>query len=96
MTRSTRDNTKVRNKRAEQTGTLVGVRLQPGDLSALDAYATSINGSLTRPQAIRAILADWLRTHGFVHSDSPASEGPATEALKAMDAEIAKHRKSGS
>jgi hypothetical protein len=36
-------------------GTLVGVRLQPAQLKALDAYVTK-HGLLTRPEAIREIL----------------------------------------
>src|SRR5260370_12022471 len=37
-------------------GTLVGVRLQPDLLSAIDAWITKQNAPLTRPEAIRALL----------------------------------------
>jgi hypothetical protein len=37
-------------------GTLVGVRLQPDRLAAVDAWIAKRNASMTRPEAIRAIL----------------------------------------
>jgi hypothetical protein len=51
---STRDNTK--GKRPEQTGQLIGVRLQPVDLNALDRWISEQPEELTRPEAIRRIL----------------------------------------
>ena len=47
-------------------GQLIGVRLQPGDLAALDNFVASLDVQQTRPQAIRAILADWLAGHGHL------------------------------
>jgi hypothetical protein len=38
-------------------GTLVGVRLQPDQLTALDVWIAKQDAPLTRPEAIRAILA---------------------------------------
>ena len=63
------------------------VRLQSEDLAALDAYRTA-DEPMTRPQAIRAALADWLRTHGFRAGDAPKPVGPATDVVEAMDAAI--------
>jgi hypothetical protein len=37
-------------------GTLVGVRLQPDRLSAIDAWIAEQNAPMTRPEAIRAML----------------------------------------
>jgi hypothetical protein len=55
MTSSIRDNTK--RKRAQQTGTLVGVRLQPEGLAALDGFiAQSPQEAYSRPEAIRALM----------------------------------------
>lgn len=59
-------------KRPEAPGIPVQVRLQPRDLDALDAFLKSADDPLTRPQAIRAILADWLTGHGFLkHREDP-------------------------
>ncbi len=38
-------------------GTLVGVRLQPDQLTALDVWIAKQDAPLTRPEAIRGILA---------------------------------------
>lgn len=69
------------------------VRVQSDDLAALDAYRTA-DEQMTRPQAIRTALSDWLRTHGFKEIASPKPKGPATEVVEAMDAAIRKHRSS--
>jgi hypothetical protein len=37
-------------------GTLVGVRLQPANLEALDAWIAKQSQPLTRPEAIRAMM----------------------------------------
>jgi hypothetical protein len=41
-------------------GTLVGVRLQPAQLKPLDAYIAKQKPPMTRPQAIRILLAEAL------------------------------------
>lgn len=66
------------------------VRLQPDDLAALDAYRVS-DEPMTRPQAIRAALADWLRTHGYAVPQGDKPCGPASDVV--MDAEIERNRK---
>jgi hypothetical protein len=61
MSASSRDNTKRR--RAKQTGTLVGVRLQPDGLTALDEFiAQSADPGYSRPEAIRALMDEALKT----------------------------------
>ncbi len=42
-------------------GTLVGVRLQPDMLAALDRFTENQETGLTRPEAIRAILGKALK-----------------------------------
>ena len=78
--------------RPRTNATPVLVRLQPPDLAALDAYVDADPDPMTRPQAIRAILSEWLRTHGFGASNLPKPRGPATDVVAAMDAAIKEHR----
>lgn len=54
MTTATRDNTK--RKRADQAGTLVGVRLQPDQLAKVDAWREAQDDAPTRPEAIRRLV----------------------------------------
>jgi hypothetical protein len=54
--KSTRDNTTPRWKRSVVKGTLIGVRLQADQLKALDAWIDKQEASLTRPEAIRAMM----------------------------------------
>jgi hypothetical protein len=56
MIKSTSDNTTPRWKRSAVKGTLIGVRLQPSQLAALDAWIDKQDGPLTRPEAIRAMM----------------------------------------
>jgi hypothetical protein len=58
MTPSTRGTTK--RKRPDQPGTSINVRLQPTHLSALDHWIEGQGGGISRPEAIRAILATAL------------------------------------
>jgi hypothetical protein len=48
---------KKRGPPATGKGTLVGVRLQPDLLTALDEWAAARNHGLGRPEAIRQLLA---------------------------------------
>lgn len=54
MNAATRDNTK--RKRADQAGTLVGVRLQPDQLATVDQWRERQDDKPTRPEAIRRLL----------------------------------------
>jgi len=42
-------------------GTLIGVRLQPAQLSELDAWIAQQAEPLTRPEAVRQILGERFR-----------------------------------
>ena len=48
-------------KRSAQCGKLVGVRLQPEMISAVDAWAAKQKTPVTRPEAIRGILEIGLK-----------------------------------
>ena len=45
-----------RRKRPGQSGELIGVRLQPDDLAALDAWIATQPDTPSRPEAIRRVL----------------------------------------
>jgi hypothetical protein len=47
---------KRRGRPATGQGTLIGVRLQPAHLKALDAWIAKQSTSVTRPEAIRAMM----------------------------------------
>jgi hypothetical protein len=48
---------KSRGRPATGQGTLVGVRLQPSELAALDKWIARQPDEMTRPQALRAMMA---------------------------------------
>jgi hypothetical protein len=50
---STRDN---RKRRAAQAGTLIGVRLQPDALAALDTWIAAQPDAPSRPEAVRRLI----------------------------------------
>jgi len=56
---TTRDNTK--RKRPQQTGQLIGVRLQPDQVLALDRWIETQGGGMSRPAALRLIMRNALR-----------------------------------
>lgn len=59
--------TKKRGRPAIGQGELVGVRLQPALLSALDNWIVEETEDRPgRPEAIRAILSEYLRRRGFL------------------------------
>jgi hypothetical protein len=45
---------------------LIGVRVQPEALQALDAYVADQRAPVSRPEAIRAILTKFLRSKGYL------------------------------
>jgi len=70
-------------------GTLVGVRLQPPQLSALDAWIKKQDAPLTRPEAIRAMMETILHILSKDTGEKPArnagrSSRAAELAAKAM------------
>ncbi len=58
MAKSIRAYTK--KNRPDAPGTMVGVRLQPDQLAALDAWIARQDPAPSRPEAIRTLLADAL------------------------------------
>lgn len=48
-------------KRPGQSGTMIGVRLQPDDLAELDAWITAQPEPLSRPAAIRRLMSAALQ-----------------------------------
>jgi hypothetical protein len=54
-------NVKTRKPRAAQAGELIGVRLQPDQLAALDRYRAAQEDVPTRPEALRRLAAQALR-----------------------------------
>jgi hypothetical protein len=56
MIKSSSDNTTPRWKRSAVKGTLIGVRLQPFHLKALDAWIAKQKPPPTRPEAIRSFV----------------------------------------
>lgn len=49
--------TYTRKNRPAQAGELVGVRLQPAQLARIDAWRTQVGSAMTRPEAMRALIA---------------------------------------
>ncbi len=47
----------VRRNRPDQAGLLVGVRLQPDELDALDSWRAARPAGMSRPEAMRALVA---------------------------------------
>jgi hypothetical protein len=65
MSKSGYDNiAKPIRKRSAKAGTLVGVRLQPEMISAVDDWAAKRKPRVTRPEAIRGILEIGLKAKG--------------------------------
>lgn len=52
------------SKRPGQSGSLVGVRLQPSDLEALDAWITMQGDGLSRPEAVRKLMRQAMAIKG--------------------------------
>ena len=47
-------------------GEMIGVRMQPVPLSALDAFIADQQKPISRPEAIRVILMKFFRSKGYV------------------------------
>jgi hypothetical protein len=76
MAKSSYDNiTRPVRKRSAVTGQLVGVRLQVGQIKAIDACAAKQEPPVTRPEAIRGMIDAML--------DIQAKEPGAKPAKKA-------------
>jgi hypothetical protein len=75
MIKSSSDNTTPRWKRSSVKGTLIGVRLQPSQLKALDAWIDKQEASLTRPEAIRAMMETVLHILSKDLGEKPKKKG---------------------
>jgi hypothetical protein len=51
-------------------GKLIGLRLQPAPLSALDAFVADQREPISRLEAIRVILTQFLRSRGYLPKTS--------------------------
>jgi hypothetical protein len=61
-------------------GTLVGVRLQPDRLAAVDAWIAKQNTTMTRPEAIRSMLDAVLVIVSNHPGEKPEARKPAVRA----------------
>lgn len=61
MKRQTVITQKKRGPPATGKGTLIGVRLQPDDLAALDDWIAKQPEPMSRPEALRAMMARMLK-----------------------------------
>ena len=77
MIKSSSDNTSPRWKRSAVKGTLIGVRLQPSQLKALDAWIDKQDASLTRPEAIRAMMETILHILSKDRGEKPPKKAKA-------------------
>ena len=74
MKRQTVITKKRRGPPATGKGTLVGVRLQPAHLEALDAWIAEQTSPLTRPEAIRAMMETILHILAKDPGENPAKK----------------------
>jgi hypothetical protein len=58
-------------------GTLIGVRLQPAHLKALDAWIAQQTSPVTRPEAIRAMMETILHILSKDTGERPAKKAKA-------------------
>jgi hypothetical protein len=65
---------KRRGRPATGRGTLIGVRLQPSQLKELDAWIDKQDASLTRPEAIRAMMETILHILSKDRGEKPAKK----------------------
>ena len=72
MTKQTVITKKRRGPAPTGKGTLVGVRLQPSQLAALDTWIAKQDAPLTRPEAIRAMMETILHILSKDTGEKPA------------------------
>src|ERR1700732_5569884 len=84
MIKSSSDNTTPRWKRSAVKGTLIGVRLHPPQLKALDAWIDKQDASLTRPEAIRAMMETILHILSKDRGEKPAKKAKAKYSARAI------------
>jgi hypothetical protein len=75
MAKSSYDNiARPVRKRSAVTGTLVGVRLQAGQIEAIDAWASKQEPPVTRPEAIRGMIDAMLHILSKDPGEKPAKK----------------------
>jgi hypothetical protein len=75
MAKASYDNiTRPVRKRSAVTGTLVGVRLQVGQIEAIDAWAAKQVPPVTRPEAIRGMIDAMLHILSKDTGEKPAKK----------------------
>lgn len=57
----------IRRATAELKTELIGVHCSPSMVAALDCFILGLPRRISRPEAIRRILAEWLHAHGHLH-----------------------------
>lgn len=60
MTKSINDNKKPRGRPATGIGQLIGVRMQPDEIEALDQWINRQDDKPTRPEAVRRLVGHGL------------------------------------
>ena len=78
MIKSSSDNTTPRWKRSAVKGTLIGVRLQPSHLKAIDAWIAKQSLPVTRPEAIRGMIETVLHILSKDPGEKPAKKAKRT------------------
>jgi hypothetical protein len=75
MAKSSYDNiARPVRKRSAVTGTLIGVRLQAGQIKAIDAWAAKQTPPVTRPEAIRGMIDAMLHILSKDTGEKPAKK----------------------
>jgi hypothetical protein len=75
MAKSSYDNiARPVRKRSAVAGTLVGVRLQAGQINAIDAWAAKQTPPVTRPEAIRGMIDAMLHILSRDTGEKPAKK----------------------
>ena len=64
-------------RRPTETGTLIGVRLQPPDLANVDSWAARQNEKLSRPEAMRRLIELGLASGRTIPVFRASEEAPA-------------------
>lgn len=84
MSKSISDNTKKRGRpKTTGMGQLIGVRLHPDLLGALDRFITEERPDTSRPEALRIAFRDWAISHGYI--TAAEREGIRPENLNASN-----------
>jgi len=73
MTRQEKRLAKKRGRPATGRGQTIGVRIHDKEIALVDTWIAAQPEPVTRPEAIRIAIRDWLAGLGLLkHSDGPA------------------------